>query len=259
VRLVGYIRKSSKRDVDNGGSSLAIQERAIRAWCRRSEARLVDVRVDDGVSGTLPWRERPGLAAAMREVEQGRADGIVVHELDRFSRDMLVQEMTFADLWRFGDRERPPRETIVRSTMASEEAHCQRNDPLDPGRQTTRMLVGVLADHNRRVTIAKLQRGKAAKREAGGFIGGQVPLGYRVVGDPGKRELVADPKEAATLARIHELMGQGLSLRQIARQLEAEGHHPKRSAQWHPESLRKLLARIEVGATSTVDGRVADA
>jgi hypothetical protein len=55
---------------------------------------------------------------------------------------------------------------------------------------------------------------------------------------------VPDEQEQAALALIRELYGQGESLRAIADALDAAGHRPKRSERWHPESLRRIVARL---------------
>jgi hypothetical protein len=61
--------------------------------------------------------------------------------------------------------------------------------------------------------------------------------------------LVADDQEQGTLDRIRELHSGGASLRTIADTLTAEGYAPRQSKlrksdQWHPESLRRIVARL---------------
>jgi hypothetical protein len=81
--------------------------------------------------------------------------------------------------------------------------------------------------------------GKRRKRAAGGFVSGVPPFGWRSQ----DRELVEDPAEQATLARIRELDGDGKSLRGIAAVLEAEGRRPRRGQRWHPNTLARILDR----------------
>ncbi len=57
------------------------------------------------------------------------------------------------------------------------------------------------------------------------------------------RELVPEPAEQAALALIRQLRTAGQSVRSIAATLTAEGHQPKRGGQWHPETVRHILAR----------------
>ena len=232
MRVVGYIRVSSKNRGQQVESRPA-QERAIRAWCKAEGHRLVGVYVDEGVSGANGLEERVGLPEAMRAVEDGHADGLVVRELDRLHRDLMVQENVFADLWRL----RP--EVQVYSTKAGEQQNCVRDDPEDPSRRFVRHILGAAADYVRAQTVARMAAGKRRKRAAGGFVGGVPPFGWRSQ----DRELVEDPAEQATLARIRELRGQGSSLRAIGTTLEAEGHRPRRGQHWAPNVLARILER----------------
>jgi hypothetical protein len=61
-------------------------------------------------------------------------------------------------------------------------------------------------------------------------------------------ELVPDPAEYRAVLRAFALRSRGASLRAIAETLAEEGHMPKRSARWHPETLRRLLARVQSGS-----------
>jgi hypothetical protein len=76
----------------------------------------------------------------------------------------------------------------------------------------------------------------------GDYAGGAPAFGLRVEA----HRLVAEATEQATLERIGELRRAGASLRAIARVLDQEGYRPKRSERWHPESLRRIIARLEV-------------
>jgi DNA invertase Pin-like site-specific DNA recombinase len=234
--VVGYIRVSSKNKRDQVESRPA-QERAIRAWAKAEGHKLVGVYTDEGVSGANGIQDRVGLPEAMEAVTDGHANGLVVRELDRLHRDLMVQEQVFADLWRL----RP--EVQVYSTKAGEQQNCVRDDPEDPSRRFVRHVLGAAADYNRAQAIARMRAGKRRKRAAGGFVGGVPPFGWRSQ----DRELVEDPTEQATLARIRELHGQDLSLRAIAAVLHAEGHQPRRGQRWHPNTLARILDRESYG------------
>ncbi|MFC9618091.1 recombinase family protein [Streptomyces sp. NPDC056938] len=81
MKLVGYIRVSTDRQVEDG-FGLAVQEKMIRTWCRQQGHTLGDaVYRDEGYSGTLPAPERPALADALSEVEDGTRSDRTVLEL----------------------------------------------------------------------------------------------------------------------------------------------------------------------------------
>jgi DNA invertase Pin-like site-specific DNA recombinase len=238
MRVVAYVRVSS-RNTEHQKESAPEQERAIRAWAKANGHRLVGVYRDVGVSGANGLDQREGLPDAEAAIQAGQADGLVVRELDRLHRDMLVQEQVLADLWRI----RP--EVEVFSTKPGEAQVCRRDDPDDPSRRMSRQILGAVAEYVRAQTVARLRAGKRRKREAGGYVGGQPAYGSRVE----DKALVVDPTEQATVERIRELADGGASLRTIAATLEAEGRRPKRGGRWHPQTVARVLERA--GSTPT--------
>ena len=69
--------------------------------------------------------------------------------------------------------------------------------------------------------------------------------------------------DAAALPRIRDLAGAGLSLREIAEQLDADGFPPpRRGSRWSPTSVKRILDRAAQApsnspqATVRVDGSV---
>ena len=81
--VVGYVRVSTDEQAVSG-LGLAAQRTAIETECARRHWTLVAVHEDPGVSGKTI--DRPGLAAALADVEAGRAAGLVVSKVDRLSR-----------------------------------------------------------------------------------------------------------------------------------------------------------------------------
>jgi DNA invertase Pin-like site-specific DNA recombinase len=90
--VVGYTRVSTEEQADSG-LGLAAQRTAIEAECTRRGWSLTVIHEDAGISGKTVAK-RPGLAAALDDVESGRAGGVVVAKLDRLSRSLK----DFADL-----------------------------------------------------------------------------------------------------------------------------------------------------------------
>jgi DNA invertase Pin-like site-specific DNA recombinase len=225
VRLIGYTRSSDAREQQESHAS---QEKAIRTWARANGHRIVRVIAEPaGTRGTTTTR--PGWADVLNALEDGQGEGVVVRELERLSRDVLVQEQLMRDAWEL-DRE-------VLSTAASEAD--LRDDPEDPTRRLIRIIIGAVHAHNRDMTVLRLQRGKRRKQQRGGFLGGTPRYGYQAT----DKELVPDLAERAVARRIRRMRQGGLSLRKIADLLNAEQVPAKRGGAWHPVTVARVLER----------------
>lgn len=238
MKLVAYLRVSTDRQAEEG-LGLQVQERGIRAWARENGHRVVLWARDEGLSGSNGIDTRVGLHDALAALKDGDAGGLVMYRLDRLARSLTIQEGTLAAAWGLGA-------TVY--TVDLGEIH--RDDPSDPMRTAMRQMVGVFAQLERGMIAARMRSGRqVARSEPGRYAGdGSPPLGYRAErvqrGGKERPELVPDAAEQAALDRIRELAAAGRSLREIATTLAAEGHRPKRSDRWHPESLRRIVARL---------------
>jgi DNA invertase Pin-like site-specific DNA recombinase len=182
------------------------------------------------VSGSHGLDDRLGLLHALEALQERSADGLAVYRLDRLARDLVVQEQILADVWRLGAR--------VFSTSPAEDAYLDPNDrDADPSRALIRQILGAVAQYERGMIRLRMNSGKARKRAKGGFIGGQVPYGYRSDGGV----LIADHAEQNAVARARSLRADGHSLRSIAQALDAEGLAPKKGKRWHPQTVSNLL------------------
>jgi DNA invertase Pin-like site-specific DNA recombinase len=230
VKVVGYIRVSTERQADEG-FGLDVQERAVRAWARRERHRVVRICRDEGVSGAQELDHRPGLADALELLQSGEARGLVVPRLDRLARDLVLQEQLLAEVRRLGGE--------PFSTSGGEGGYLA-DDPDDPSRKLIRQVLGAVSEYERSMISVRLRNGRRRKAERGGFAYGSPSYGHRAE----HRELVPDAREQAALDRIRALHGEGASLRTIAAVLAEEGHRPRRSVNWHPESLRRIISRL---------------
>ncbi|GAA1806612.1 recombinase family protein [Nostocoides veronense] len=140
------------------------------------------------------------------------------------------QEQVLADLWRAKGR--------AYSCAQGEDANLHE-DPDDPSRRLIRQVLGAVSEYERAMVRLRLRNGRRRKAERGGYAYGSPPLGKRTEG----AALVDDPEEAATVARIHALHGQRMSLRQIADTLTAEGRPTKRGGRWRPLTVSRVVQR----------------
>ncbi len=226
MRSLGYVRVSTARQAEEG-VGLEVQEQGLRRWCMEGDHELIEVHRDEGVSGSLV--ERPGLAMALADMEVGRAELLVVYRLDRLARDLIVQETVMARLAKAGRQVRSVTEPEI--------------DGSDPTRVLIRQVLGAIGQYERALIVARMNGGRMAKAAKGGYAYGSPPFGWRAEG----HELVLDEAEQTTMARVDELRRRGVSLREMGEMLLAEGHRPKRADRWHPETLRRIVRRLEAG------------
>jgi DNA invertase Pin-like site-specific DNA recombinase len=86
LRVVGYVRVSTEEQQDSG-AGLEVQRAQIRAEASRRSWRLIAIR-EDAASGKS-MVTRAGLQIALRDIESGGAEALVVAKLDRLSRSIL--------------------------------------------------------------------------------------------------------------------------------------------------------------------------
>jgi hypothetical protein len=138
------------------------------------------------------------------------------------------------------------------------EAALEPIDRQDVMARTTRGILAVVAEAERLNAVARMERGKRRRAERGYLMGAPNPLyGYRWLDDePGKRTAYIEDTEAAPVVRrIFSLAKAGMSLRAIARLLNAEkvptraamaayrGHNGRHHVGqvWRPEMVRRIL------------------
>jgi DNA invertase Pin-like site-specific DNA recombinase len=226
VRLAGYIRVSTGGQLD--GFGLEDQEQIVRRWTREHDHKLVKLFVEKAVPGTVASDERPELGAALSWIEDKKVHGIVAPNLDRLARELVVQEAALAQTWKHGGR-----------AFMADQGEILPDGPEDPMRTAMRQMMGVFAQLDRGMSVAKLRRGRRIKGEKGEYAYGAPPYGWQAH----KKELTEEEMEQVGRARARQLRDKDrLSYREIAAVLDAEGIRPKRGDRWHPETVRRMLA-----------------
>jgi site-specific DNA recombinase len=231
LRCAIYTRKSSEEGLDMEFNSLDAQREACEAFIasQKSEGwvELAD-RYDDGgfSGGTL---ERPALKRLLADIEDHRVDVVVVYKIDRLSRSL----MDFARLVDVFDRGSV---TFVSVTQSF-------NTTTSMGRLTLNILLS-FAQFEREVIGERIRDKFAASRKKGMWMGGFVPLGYRVE----NRKLVIDEPEAAVVRMIFERFAKVRSVTTMVREFAAEGVRTRRGRAIDKGFLYKLLNnRVYVG------------
>jgi DNA invertase Pin-like site-specific DNA recombinase len=222
VPAVAYIRVSTTEQLK--GFGLEVQEKAIRDFCESEGMKLVGVFRDEGQSGSNGLESRVGLAEALAMLKEHDSTQLVVYRLDRLARDMILQETLVERLRSEG--------TPVRSASEPD----LDTDTDDPTKVLIRQIVGAVAQYERTVIRGRMMAGKAAKKAAGGYIGGTLPYGFGL--DEG--QVVPDDEEQKVVSLVGRRALEGKSLRQIADELDRSGYRPRTGGTWHPNTVRRI-------------------
>src|SRR5262249_29386411 len=231
LRCAIYTRKSTEEGLDMEFNSLDAQREACSAYVASQRAEgwveLADQYDDGGFSGgTL---ERPALKRLLADIEAGPVDVVVVYKIDRLSRAL----MDFAKLVEVFDRHGV---TFVSVTQSF-------NTTTSMGRLTLNVLLS-FAQFEREVIGERIRDKVAASRKRGMWMGGFVPMGYRVE----NRKLVIYEREAAVIRRIFERFLKVGSATTLARQLRAENVRSHRGRIIDKGNLYRILRnRVYVG------------
>lgn len=227
MRVVAYVRVSSAHQQEAYGPE--VQREAIRKWANAGGHKIVSWQTDV-ISGASDLRDRAGWCEAATLVKSVEAQGVVVARLDRLARDVMVQELLLRKLSDLGG--------IVLSTRENEN-EMLNGESKDPSRKLVRVIMGAISEYDREMTVDRLAAGRAAKAARGGYAHGALPYGYRSANG----QLVPVPAEQRALEKMKALSAQGVSTREIARVLTAEGHPTKRGGSWCTATVGRILKR----------------
>jgi DNA invertase Pin-like site-specific DNA recombinase len=184
-RCAIYTRKSTEEGLDQAFNSLDAQRESCAAYIL-SQAHegweLVSEHYDDGgwSGGNMA---RPALKQLLADVEAGKIDVIVVYKVDRLTRSL-------ADFARIVEALDKAGASFVSVTQAF-------NTTTSMGRLTLNVLLS-FAQFEREVTSERIRDKVAASKRKGMWMGGPVPLGYRLK----DRKLQIDEDEAETVRLI---------------------------------------------------------
>ncbi|WP_081629286.1 recombinase family protein [Methylopila sp. M107] len=211
-RFVGYLRYSTRKQTR---ASLIRQAEMLREYCRLNNFELVAIYYDAATPGTQ--EVRAGLEAAIQDVADGRADGILAEHVDRFVRKRslladLHDRLTElgAELWT------PGRGKIEDGMLAS--------------------IYGAMAADDHKRICSRFQAGLRVAIREGRFP--VLPWGYQRVG---RGLWVVDEDQAAHVRLIFRLYVQDVSYHNIAMHLNEMMVHTPRNKVWTAKHIHNII------------------
>ncbi len=244
MKIALYARVSTERQAERGtiGSQLAV----LREHLTKSGHELINEYVDDGHSGAR--LDRPGLDALRDGAEAGLFEAVWCLSPDRLARAYAYQVLVLDELARFGIK--------VHFTDAPDLADG------DPQAVLLTQVQGVIAEYEKAKIAERYRRGKLFRAHAGEVTSWKAPYGYRRIARgtaSGPAHLEIYEPDAAVLRRIFTERAAGTTVRQICRQLNADGvPSPTGKPTWGHSTISRLLrneayvGRVYYNRTETI-------
>jgi len=226
-----YGRTSTLEQAEAGAVSIPEQIRKGKALAQlRGVAGKDCVHfVDKGVSGSTPLAFRPQGKEMLEAAQSG--DTICASKMDRLFRSAIDALQTADDLKQRGV------DLILIDVSA---------DPVT-GNGTGKLffsILAVMAEFERDRIRERTEEGRRGKRARRGFMGGGVPIGFKVQGKGRDAQLEEDEREQAAIAKVKELLESNHQPGRIGRYLTK--YHPTRSGRpWQCVQVQRLIARLE--------------
>jgi len=231
VRAAAYARYSSDNQREE---SIEAQLRAIKEFAKKEGYNLVKIYIDEAKSATTD--DRPNFLQMIEDSSKGMFDAVIVHKLDRFSRNRYDSAFYKRILKKNGVK--------LISVL----------EPLDDSPESI-ILESVLegmAEYYSRNLAREVMKGMKETALQAKHTGGRPPLGYDIDKD-GK--YVTNQKEALVVKKIYDLFLQGYGYGKIAEELNYQGYRTKRGNLFTKNSIYEILINEKYKGTYVFNRR----
>ncbi|MDO4281761.1 MAG: recombinase family protein [Peptococcaceae bacterium] len=222
---VAYARFSSDNQREE---SIDAQIRAIRKYCEQNDYLLLNTYIDEARSATTD--DRPAFQQMMSDAEDADWGTIIVHKLDRFSRNRYDS-------------------AIYKKKL--QECHVQLVSVLEhldgsPESVILESLLDGMAEYYSANLSREVKKGKRETALQCKHNGGQPPFGYIVKND-GTYDI--NEYEAAAVRLIFNRVAEGHSFQEIRRELQSKGYHTRAGKDFSPSTLNAMLHNEKYNGT----------
>jgi DNA invertase Pin-like site-specific DNA recombinase len=233
VNVVTYCRVSSEEQALKDLSIPAQRKQLVRWVGERPDHRVVAEFADEGESAYAPASKRPGFCEMVAYCRKHKVNAILVHKLDRFSRNQ-EESILFKGL--------------LRKNGVTVKSATEVFDPETPSGFLYEGMIEVINQFYSMNLATETLKGMKENAERGWVNGGRIPFGYRVqkVADAKGREhgelVFADAKEVQIVRDIFEMGAlKGMGVKAIANELNKNGVPAPRGRHWSGSTLDCIL------------------
>ena len=216
-KAAAYARYSSDNQREE---SIEAQLRAIKEYCNRNNMQIVKIYTDEARSATTD--DRPSFIQMIKDSELGLFDAVIVHKLDRFSRDRYDSAFYKRQLKKNGVR--------LISVL----------EPLDDSPESI-ILESVLegmAEYYSRNLAREVMKGMKETALQCKHTGGRPPLGYDVAND---KTYIINEHEARIVRTIFEMYAAGKGYSEIIHVLNSQGYKTQTGRPFGKNSIHDIL------------------
>jgi len=218
MKAVIYARFSSDNQREE---SITAQVRACTEYAQKRGYAVVKVYTDEARSATTD--DRPGFLAMIRDARLKLFDVILVHKLDRFSRDRYDSIFYKRELKKAGVRLKSVLEHLDDS----------------PESVILESVIEGMAEYYSRNLAREAMKGMKENALQCRHNGGSPPLGYDVDKETGR--YLINERESKAVRLIFELYDKGYGYDRIIEQLNLAGHRTKNGRQFGKNSIHDIL------------------
>ena len=202
-----YIRLSKEDESEGPSESVNNQQSLLNEFVQQHRLSVYDTYIDDGWSGTN--FDRPNFQRMIADIEARKVNMVITKDLSRLGRDYILTG-------HYMERYFPEHRVRYISLL----------DGIDTGVDSTANDItpfrAIMNDMYAKDISKKISSVKHDKQRKGLFIGGKPVFGYKMHPTE-KNKIVIDEDAAPMVRRIFGMALEGISCRQIAARLNAEG------------------------------------
>lgn len=240
MNLIAYARVSSEKQKEE--NTIELQGHAIASYCEKEGHNLIATFLDNGISGKGAQNATPSeiedvanrvSVHAMFTFLKGRKDidGVVVHRMDRWSRDEFVSEFLFRKL-------RQLDKVLV-------EANSGRTYESDKSSMIERRFKDFISHIECMTITERLKDGRAMNSGKGFFSGGKPPYGYKTervkIDGKMRSKYVIDEEAMQVILSIGKMREKGIGYIEIADILNREGILSPSGKKWHNTTVHRTV------------------
>lgn len=234
-KVVAYARISSESQIDN--TSIEEQVKKIEAYCISQDLELVNVFIDEGLSGSNI--ERSSYTEMIEYISklENEVSGVVVLKADRIHRRLKNLLIMIED--------------ILEPNGIAFISVSEKFDTSTPQGMLFLQMIGSFGEFERKVINERTKSGRVSTAKKNKYAGGQVPYGYRVING----QIQIDKEHEVIVKEVFELYLDGKSYNKIATILNNRDVPTRKGGKWQAQQIKNMLHTETYTGINSYDGK----